>query len=235
LSGVGGQNHPVAPRQYTEPASHRTGFVDVIDNHCAIQPPNGPFVTSAHQRADDAQLRRKATLTANADTPTFAEVGSRPVANVPGGTCSDLPGHYDNSQRAASVCFVETMACPWGTEKRDTKMRTRLITGLAVLMMLLPVSAFGDEHVDLEELCYTDPTNDLCVDEPDVTEPEVTEPEVTEPEEEIVTVVAERPTTPLAVTGSDLLVLALLAAVLLGSGALLVTFTRRRSRRSVEG
>jgi hypothetical protein len=114
-------------------------------------------------------------------------------------------------------------------------MRTRLIAGLAVLMMLLPVSAFGDEHVDLEELCYTDPTNDLCVDKPDVTEPEVTEPEVTEPEEEFVPVVAERPTTPLAVTGSDLLVLALLAAVLLGSGALLVTFTRRRSRRSVEG
>lgn len=119
-------------------------------------------------------------------------------------------------------------------------MRIRLIASLAVLMLLVPVSAFGDEHVDLEELCYVDPTNDLCVDEPDVTEPEVTEPEVTEPEEEIdveevVPVVAERPTTALAVTGSDLLVLALLAAVLLGSGALLVTFTRRRSRRSVEG
>jgi hypothetical protein len=110
-------------------------------------------------------------------------------------------------------------------------MRIRLIAGLAVLMMLVPVSAFGDEHVDLDELCYVDPTNDLCVDKPDVTEPEVTEPEVTEPEKEM----AQPPTTPLAVTGSDLLVMALLAAALLGSGALLVTFTRRRSRRSVEG
>jgi hypothetical protein len=122
-------------------------------------------------------------------------------------------------------------------------MRTRLIAGLAVLMLLVPMSAFGDEHVDLDTLCYEDPTNDLCVDEPtepevtepEVTEPEVTEPEVNEPEPEIVPVGAPQPTTPLAVTGSDLIVLALLAAVLLGSGLLLVTFTRRRSRRSVEG
>jgi hypothetical protein len=116
-------------------------------------------------------------------------------------------------------------------------MRIRLVAGLAVLMMLVPLSALADEHVDLEELCYVDPTNELCVDEPDGTEPEVTEPEVTEPEKEIEVeeVGAPQPTTPLAVTGSDLTVMALLAAVLLGSGLLLVTFTRRRSRRSLEG
>jgi hypothetical protein len=124
------------------------------------------------------------------------------------------------------------MACPWGTEERDTNMRIRLVAGLAVLMMLVPLSALADEHVDLEELCYVDPTNELCVDEPDGTEPEVTEPEK---EIDVEEVGAPQPTTPLAVTGSDLTVMALLAAVLLGSGLLLVTFTRRRSRRSLEG
>jgi hypothetical protein len=116
-------------------------------------------------------------------------------------------------------------------------MRTRLVAGLAVLMLLVPVGAYGlDDDVDLDELCYVDPTNDLCVDEPGTTEPGTTEPGTTEPEKEIEVeeVGAPQPTTALAVTGSDLLVMALLAAVLLGSGALLVTFTRRRSRRSVE-
>lgn len=108
-------------------------------------------------------------------------------------------------------------------------MRIRLVAGLAVLMLLVPVGAFGHEHVDLEELCYTDPTNDLCVDEPDVTKPGVTQPEKEIDVEEV----GAQPTTPLAVTGSDLLVMALLAAVLLGSGLLLVTFIRRRSRGSV--
>jgi hypothetical protein len=112
-------------------------------------------------------------------------------------------------------------------------MRTRLVAGLAVLMLLVPVGAFGlDDDVDLDELCYVDPTNELCVDEPGTTEPGTTEPEK---EIEVEEVGAPQPTTALAVTGSDLLVMALLAAVLLGSGALLVTFTRRRSRRSVEG
>jgi hypothetical protein len=110
-------------------------------------------------------------------------------------------------------------------------MRIRLVVGLAILMLLVPMSAFGDEHVDLDELCYTDPTHELCVDEPDGTKPGVTEPEK---EIDVEEVGAPQPRTPLAVTGSDLLVTALLAAVLLGSGLLLVTFTRRRSRSSVE-
>jgi hypothetical protein len=128
-------------------------------------------------------------------------------------------------------------------------MRTRLIGGFVVLLLLVPAAAFAvDTDVDLETICYVDPLDPRCVDvgDVDVEEPVDEEPVDEEPvevideeeeldEAEVLGVTVERDAAVLAVTGADVGVIALLAAALLGAGALLLTLARRRGRHTAEG
>jgi hypothetical protein len=106
--------------------------------------------------------------------------------------------------------------------RRGTKMRTRLIGGFVVLLLLVPAAAFAvDTDVDLETICYVDPLDPRCVDvgDVDVEEPVDEEPVDEEPvevideeeeldEAEVLGVTVERDAAVLAVTGADVGVIA---------------------------
>jgi hypothetical protein len=122
-------------------------------------------------------------------------------------------------------------------------MGTRMLVGLVGLFLLLPVSAAAQE-VDLEELCYVDPTAPECVDVGGVVEERPTPAPTPAPptgiggaEEEVdvavLGVTQERGV--LAFGGAQLTGIAVLAAVLLAIGAMLLTAGRRRSRAGTDG
>jgi hypothetical protein len=119
-------------------------------------------------------------------------------------------------------------------------MNVRLGSALVAALLLVPAGALaveGDADVDLAAICYVDPTNELCVDvAPIVIErpPAAVEPPVVVVERpavaeaEVLGVTLQQPA--LAVTGSNMGVIALVAAVLLAVGAAALGVTRRRTR-----
>ena len=106
-------------------------------------------------------------------------------------------------------------------------MRNRLMIATVALLMLVPAHAFADE---VEGDAYSDPVPEEGVlDETEEVE-EVEEEAEEEVDIELVTAEAEEEPAGavLAVTGVSATMFSLLAALLLGSGALLLVISRRR-------
>jgi hypothetical protein len=112
-------------------------------------------------------------------------------------------------------------------------MGTKTLFGFVALLLLLPVGAAAQE-VDLEELCYVDPTAPECVEVADVVE-ELPEPEPAAEEVDVAVLGVTQERETLAFGGVQLTGIALLAAALLGAGAMLLTTGRRRGRQGADG
>jgi LPXTG-motif cell wall-anchored protein len=105
-------------------------------------------------------------------------------------------------------------------------MRNRLMIATVALLMLVPAHAFADE---VEGDAYSDPVPEEGVlDETEEVEEDAVEEEVEEADIEAVTAEEEPAGAVLAVTGVSATMFSLLAALLLGSGALLLVISRRR-------
>lgn len=121
------------------------------------------------------------------------------------------------------------------TSSRPTLLkRVALVTGT---LLLFPTSiALADEDVDVEGVCYVDPTNEVCTDTEvldsggDADEEAATDVEA---EDQAVATPAAASTDPaLADTGADIAVLIVLAALLLGGGLMTIVSSRRRTDAS---
>ena len=122
-------------------------------------------------------------------------------------------------------------------------MRAKIISGVVAALLLIPVGAGADQHdVDVDDLCYVDPTAEECVVEvlpakpieKPTEQPTEREVEPTEREVEPTDVLAKVETATLARTGIETPVFLALALGLLAAGSMLV-FGAGRRRGSASG
>lgn len=128
------------------------------------------------------------------------------------------------------------------TSSRPTvTKRVALLTGALLLLPGSAALAQEADDVDVDDVCYADPTNPVCEGPEVIDEVVDSEETVVDSESEealdaetvaVTTTVSAGADTELANTGADIAVLSLLAAFLLGGGLLTVFTSRRRTSGS---